>query len=622
MHQKTYKVPVLPALLMSGGLPYSGKSEAIQKLFNLQSKPPPGFSCYEAFATGLTTNSTIEAWSCSELELCYDGCLSGIKRNLALEDKPVHKCNFINDYNTTSFEDLKLEHHLHKSIAWMSANEAKREKERKGLKQGAGFIKVWDLTFNSIALQFILCFSGHLHNSYMWLFTDVDRDTKYLHKPPESSETMRQSRLEYLLHSSKLTSSLKQPRKDACTVFAKVKSQDDETNLKLTKLQRECQNAAPQLGVEHLINERVKPINFANTRSHVLWKFLKQQIAKDYEEIPVSYIFLRGALASDNELLFMTRRDLKKMAMDCGIKEENFEHFCCFFTSFGSILDVHLINSDCDIVIINPDKFLSTLDHAFNPEKIKKEEALSTDGILTDDRASVFFGQNKHMYIKVLEAVGLATKVTGQCPSQYAKEDDCFYMPSVRKKEEVFTYHLEAVQLITSVHYPSLNLIVAITKYLLKSIPASTLHTSGESNITKISFKEDSVDIIIKIVYQGGVIEFLVETTNTRIVSSSVSKIIKGCQKIAEDCIRFQRFGKPQYKFAVLCAKDDLQIPYNFSRKHHILPDDEFCDRCVQKERPNEFTKAWSKELRNVCHNTYNTYFNIFLNYRMPFLIN
>ena len=620
IRKQSYTVSVLPALLMSGGLPNSGKSEAIQLLLKLQSIPSPGFSHYESIGTELTSNSPFQAHRVDDKYLYYYGFYSGFRKILAFGLKWA--CDFRLDVGQeNTFEDSKLQQHLLNIVGCLK--DTMQQTERMGLKKiknimkGASLIKVWDLTFNSITLEFLKKFNGHLYNSYMWLFTDIERDRQQLHRPlsPEEGNTnMRRSRLEYLVSSSRLSSHLKEKRRDTSLIFAKYsdirprsqgdqrrdqhkkqKSQGDQ----LTKLQRECQYVAPQLGVQSLINENIIPINFEKTKCSYLLNCLKKQITRPYYNIPLSYIFLRGALDLE-ETIFLTRDKIKNMAEECNIDGKKFEEFCQFFTSFGSILDVSFINSHCKVVIIKPNKFLATLAKAFNPNEIKKERpALQMDGIITEELARTLFGVEKDMFLEVLEAADLIVNITDRCSKEYT--GCCYYMPSVRQSEEQLHYNPKAIHLVRSVRYPSVNMEVALSKYLLENTPQAIIQPSKKDNITQIQFIQDNIDALIEIVYQGDVIEFVIESNDSDIFSCFVNRIIDGCCKIAEQ--NANRFGKPKYHFGVLCAKDNLQFAYNFSRKRHILPDDELCDDCVKNTSLKNVTKIWNNALRTVSLN-------------------
>ena len=315
----------------------------------------------------------------------------------------------------------------------------------------------------------------------------------------------------------------------------------------------------------------------------------------------------------------MTYEQLKQKARECGIKnDESFEEFCSYFTSFGSILNVNLVNPKCNIVIIKPDEFLSTLDQAFAPAKHTPEilidvHKLSLDGIITDELARTLFKKDTNTFVEVLEAVGLVTKVSHYSSDGHDYSGTFYYMPSARQCEEMLQYNQKAVQLITSVRYPSVNMEVALSKYVLSNIRNATLQASKKRNITKIHFKEESnKNGFIEIVYQGGVIEFTIESINP---STIVQIIIKGCKEIAKHNLR-RRFGESKYHFAVLCDNDKHELAYNYTRKRHKIPYDEFCCKCPAKLHLN----AWNEVLEKACD--YNLFIYCWsLYYRRPFLL-
>ena len=603
---------VLPVLLMFSGLPDSGKSEAIQKMLNIQEKTLPGFHHYGIIATGLSSNANIQAHKVDSHNLYNHGFLSGLKRHLALEAKQVGE--FFNNFPLHTFKDATLEKHFCETVQCLHytlrpSDEAQANRGLKKMKQllkGAGIINVWDLTFNSTTLHFIRCFSGYLYNSYTWLFTDLERDVDFLRRPPTTHEgipNMRMTRLEYIIQCSRLSSHFNTTQKDACTIFAKRIGKDDKFDAKFKKLEKECQHVAFQLNAQDIVNEKIIPIDFGHVNRSVLLEYLKKQIKRDYEEIPMSHIFLRGALHLEKSV-FIRRDELKKKAKECNIGDKSFDEFCLFFTSFGSILDVSLVNETCDIVIIKPNEFLHTLDQAFNPHKIKSMPELCNNGIINQDLARTLFGDENRMFIEVLEAIGLVANVSRRVSNEYARGSRCFYMPSVRQSEEISKYTPNAVQLITSPCYPSINMELAISKILFATLPDATLKPSKHSNKTHLSIWEDDIELEvtdIEIIDQGGVFEFIVKSSKAKKIRTYVNKIITGCQEIAEYISKYS--GEAKYHFAILCAQGKhLMLPYNFSCKRHILPSNELCDLCIQKGYLTEHIQAWNAALQRVSH--------------------
>lgn len=588
---------------MSSGLPNSGKSEAVKKLLNLPETPPPGFSHYECTVTGLSPDSSIEAGKVDKNGLYYYGFLAGFKKNLASGNK--HVAAVIDDHTMNMFDDRMLESHFFNTLKQLQVNyepttEAKRDnnslQQIKGLMEGAGLIKVWDLSFNSFAQQFIRCFSGHLYNSYMWLFTDAKRDEPQLHMPiNEANFNMRRSRLEYLVRCSKMTCDLNSKRKNACTIFAKYES---EYCSGIEAMQIEYQSATPQLGVDDLINDEIIPVNFSEDDIFFLQQLKQLIVQKTPEDIPLSHIFLRGALDLEKSI-FMRRDQLKLKAAKCKMDDKSFEEFSRYFTSFGSILDVSLINEDCNIVIIKPDEFLLRLDKALSPQNIQNNDSLLKYGMITEELGFSLFGEEGNMFLKVLDAAHIVINVTDRCSCEYSRCGECYYMPSVRKVNDKTRYNPKAIQLVRSIRFPSVNMEVILGKYLLDKIPNAFLQPYEMDNVTRISI--DNTDAFIEVVYQGGVIELLVKSAEPTRVSSLVESIIEVCQEITKGASK--RYGQPQYHFAVLCAEEKHDFAYDFSRKRHILPDDELCDQCQQKHLDKD-VGLWIEALQKVRQET------------------
>ena len=596
---------------MSSGLSNSGKSEAVKKLLNLPETPPPGFSHYECTAIGLSPNSSIQAGKVDENGLHYYGFLAGLQRYLVFKTKCVGVVT--DDPTKNVFDDEMLDSHLHNTIKELKATHNPASKtgivsnssqQIKGLLKGAGLIKVWDLSYNSFAQRFIRCFSGHLYNSYMWLFTDIERDEPQFCMPLNDK---RRSRLEYLIRCSKMTSDLNSKRKNACTIFAKCEGEEQHSDIEA--MQKEYQSAALQFGVDDLINEEIIPVNFSKIDRSFLLQQLKQQIIQKPQDIPLSHIFLRGALGLVKSI-FMTRDQLKLKAAKCNIDGKSFKEFCRYFTSFGSILDVSLINEDCDIVIIKPNEFLLCLEKALSSKNIQNNDSLLKYGIITEELAVSLFGEEGDMFLKVLDAAHIVINVTGRCSREYIRYGVCYYMPSVKKGKDTIPYNPKAIQLVRSIHYPSVHMEVILGKYLLDKIPNAFLQPYEMYNVTRIRISHDNMEPFIEVVYQGGVIEVLVESAEHTKVLSLVESIIDACQEITKGASK--RYGQPQYHFAVLCTEEEHDFAHDLSRKRHILPDDELCDHCKQKNLDKDVA-VWIEALQKVSQQT--AYYVILLPY-------
>ena len=286
IYEQKHKVPVVPALLMIGGLVKEAKSDLVERFVNIKEERPHGFAHYEITTSGLSLNKFLEAKRIDSTEFYGSSFLSCLNKIL------MHGVNENGDsIEGGTCKDVKLIKHLGDMVKKIRETfKPAEQRKQASLTEIAKMeteclIKVWDLTFNSIAYQFLHCFAGHLHNSYMWLFAE---DSHELHKPPQLQSKegiIRRSRLEYFLRASKLSSCIEEneKRKKVCKIFANQKN--------MKKLETEYLHAASQLGVQDYVDGQIISINFDETDRLVLLDHLKQQIREIPDEIPLSYFF-------------------------------------------------------------------------------------------------------------------------------------------------------------------------------------------------------------------------------------------------------------------------------------------------------------------------------------------
>lgn len=195
--------PVYPALIIIGGLPDSGKREFLE---HLQHKSP-----FDIDETSLSQSLILS--SGFQLPLFQ-------QRSVAIEDTKIFqfyallsgffsKPEIISATDTSSLKDnwpTEMRNAMNKFREWNYQRRAHsvRVREENGLEKkeqqriwkalttmetsihkGIAMTRLWQLTINRTSLRFLECFRGHLYNSHIWLFMDLDRDLKDLHIPPE-----------------------------------------------------------------------------------------------------------------------------------------------------------------------------------------------------------------------------------------------------------------------------------------------------------------------------------------------------------------------------------------------------------------------------------------------------
>uniref|UniRef100_A0A1X7SU96 Uncharacterized protein n=1 Tax=Amphimedon queenslandica TaxID=400682 RepID=A0A1X7SU96_AMPQE len=203
--------------------------------------------------------------------------------------------------------------------------------------------------------------------------------------------------------------------------------------------------------------------------------------------------------------MFMRKVELRQLAEECDMNDEDFKEFCELFTSFGSIFDLSLVDDTSDIVIVKPNEFLSNLSKAFdNPPNSKM---YTENGIITKTTAREMFGANQgETFMSVLALVGMVAVVPGGKYAEDETHEVCYYMPCARKRKQERFMDKEAVRLLLNNRSPInfVNFEVAFTNFMLKHSFAQ-LQSSTDENRTNIECTDNSN--IITMTYRGDEIE-------------------------------------------------------------------------------------------------------------------
>lgn len=598
------EVSVLPSLVCFAGQPDSGQEKALQQFLHFTKDPinSAGFSSYHILATTISiyprfTHATIPA------EFYMFGTQSGISKHAQQYSVDLGPQPF------AKFHESLLNQHMNRLLCHLekfnynkfdskdinAANSIQRRLSQ--IAKGTGLIKIWNVPIQCNVLHFLKRFSGCLQNNHMLLFAHLKNTLeqfKHWQPPFEFDDSTNDgkvklwySNLDYLLRSSRLCLSCK-PQK-VCQIFA---SSDDEVTIEQSLLEfgKEVKLATAKLRVDCLIKEEIVHFDTRTNQRSKFENFLRGIITANPKKIPLSWLFLRGAL-EEHTSIFMAKSDLKILAHSCGINDDkSFQEFCNFFTSFGSILDVSIVSNCANIIIIKPDEFISKLHHCFddNPHEFVKK-----DGIITHQIASELLGNDELIFMKCLSDVGLVCTVPkGQFGD--GKQEECFFMPTARKNQQCHFRNDEVVCLFFSKLLPPTFTIfeVAFTKHLLRKLPNARLQSAEYENVTVIEYENNSINITIRGIYKGNCIEIMISEVgsiqyNTHCIIAEVVK------EIAVENTN-EQLGEFKYQFAIPCVSKNM---------HHVLPGDEQCVDCCKDERRKTLLEKWSKAIIEVSIN-------------------
>ena len=535
MGEKTH-LKLYPMLLAFSGLPGSKKSTALSKLVQLQDEHNSlGFSHNEFVASGFG----------SEQDIQY--------------------CSYA-DINSLSVESLK---------------------------SGIGMMNIWDLGVNRRIIPFLFQFSGHYSLNYMWLFVDLDRDLPKLHLPPDVDVPLVmkwRSRVQYLFRSCHLSKGSN--KKKVCKIFAAYNDEDDLPQ-RLRKLWKECSNVAKQMGMEELVDTEVIPVNIKSEEAVKIFKCRMQSLLQQLEplDIPVSWMSLRDSLAQYHSM-YITHDDLEDKAEKYGISADDVKTFCRLFTSFGSILDVQLIDSQSKYIIVKPSEFLQELHHVLDQWE---SPDLTQHGII----AGSSLNEEKMVFLQILCSVGLAARVPHTAIFEGTTiSDPAFYIPSIRTGKDEMRCTRGAIQLVIGMKSTPVNMHIRIIDYLLQNLENAQLILTQAINTIGITTPKGKCKI--EITSQGDVIEIfaLGEKRYGRMYKRVCEMIYTACNDIAQTMATQSRDIK--YHFAVTCVADRFkEIEYNIYHRRHVLPSD-LCEKCNDTPINEDQITIWNTLLKQV----------------------
>ena len=623
-------------LLSLRGLPKSGKTEAISHLLERYVDPNSitpmtpmnekmERNYHELISFHSEKNLTITG--VPKESSCAFGILSAL-RNKHLKKGKVPLFNLperspqcfgdsaheLDDHLCRIFQFLYEYEHTPRGNEVTDKEQEYTRRLHKLLPEGIALINIWNIATTKKILHFLSALRGLLYNSHMWIFMDIDRDLENLDKPPEFFEVTSNAvcsnedhsvlmkwrpRLHYLLRFSKMSESIHGSRKDVCTVFAKRKSTFNE-DFKHKVLEAKVQQAAKQIGVSSLVEPKTETINFDSSGicdESSLCLYEKMQFAiyhTRFQDVPLSWLFLRSLFYNSQEI-FVEKSELSKKAKECGMNDDSLTKFCEFYTSFGSIFDLNLVDPDYPYVIVKPMGFLNSLEKFFSPEeRICQQCPTLVNGIIPEKACQVF-GENWSKFIEALVSVNLATKVSSSKLDidDLDPNDTYYFIPLSRNGSPIMEADPTAVHIIINVDTPHVFQQATFAKYLLGSLQEPKLIPCSNPNKTII--KECSTNTTIALVSHSPATKISISQVNFNVCSH----IIKAYSKIAETC----KLGTTKYKFVMICAKsgvpDVRDIP---SCQYHVLPNNKLCTVCEIAGRVNGQLQMWNKALRKVSN--------------------
>ena len=465
------------------------------------------------------------------------------------------------------------------------------------LKSGVGLMNVWDIGMNTIIVPFLHQFSGHFSLNYTWLFIDLDRDLPSLHLPPVYPGMKWHSCVQHLLRSCHLYKY--NDKKGVCKIFVTCMC-DNNTELRLYRLKKECTTVAKQMGVEELVDIEFIRIMKSEEATKIVNSYLQslfQQLKPQC--VPLAWMSLRGSL-DHYQSTCITHDELENEADKYRIKPDSLETFCTVLTSFGSILDVRLIDSQSKYIIIKPKEFLKELQSVLN---VNESSELTYHGVFSNEEPSKVDRCELTKFLSILHSAGhamRASKIEIFGDDTTTISGPAFYIPSVRIGKEKVRCMPGAIQLVIGIGSSPVNMLIKIADYLLCQFKNAQLILTQFINMATIRITAQECRFEIELTSMGDVIEILPFGNDKYggMYKSVCRTIAKACRIVAHSMAIQSRDIK--YHFAITCKKDQhREIGYNIYNHRHALPSD-LCRECNVNCINKGQVTVWNDILKNV----------------------
>lgn len=658
------KVKIRPVLLALSGLPESGKTQALIHIMRHHVDTSPylpisgqtsvpktaqGIAHDELVGVGVRSLQIVR--TTSEFS-CAFGIMSAFKQMikdkqvpLLATERPRHyrseqdisfgKESDLSTHLENIFYHILRFEHIPKGST-LNEEEKRFMEHLKELPKGVALFNIWNIDIKKSALYCLFSFFGHLYNSNTWLFMDIERDLDKLDHPPDDPSSIVpkshgslaikwRPRLHYLLRACKLSHGGKKcDHKNVATIFARHGEVfNGNLHKKVEELEGRVQQAARQIGVSKLIESKIQSINLSDKKgnddySQRLYQKLHQMICETpYEEIPLSWIFLRSLFYGKQK--FISKQSLQLKAFECNIKDEDFDKFCRFFASFGSIIDFTLIDPNNKIIVLAPIEFLQSIDKILHPEeRLYTRYSMLQEGLITDSVCKEIYEADagRSTYTDALVSIGLAAKVTGcvdgitSLPKDQ-RYDTLFYVPQMRKKKIISKSVVDpaAVYLITSADSPHIYKQARLVKYLLSSRLSAMLRPCPEENRTIIY--DAPTDLLITFVSFSPSTKIDIRHASTNevptVINHDVLDVYASVVRAFHEITLPHEIGIVKYQFTVMCAQDMIETRPPFCRQH-VLPDPNLCSACQDAKKMTNHLKAWNQVLTEVGNSEYMFY--------------
>ena len=620
MLSPTITVKIMPMLLINGGLPGSSKTTALKKLLEkigslkLDSKEKDGIAfCYMLAARNLYENKIVYVPRGRDKgypTVMYAGVENMIRSSFG---KQLKDATIFPSEKSSQFSSQDLNKHF-MFVTTSLWDEIKRAKQCEFSEWdqshtcGIALINIWDIGLNKVPNYVLTLLAGHLYNSRVWMFLDLLRDADHLYEVPDIPDNqydklrndkeliMRwRSRIQYFLHFAKLASIKTRSRHNVCNIIASYTGPKEIKGHK-SKLKEAVDTVSKQLKLQDLIDtDNIE--TFDNADIEPLYDLFTKTIRAGLDtpiNVPLSFIFLRS-LFFEKDQLYIKKEELKEMSMELGIDDENFEDFCHLFTSFGSIIDVSLIDSTSNLILLRPTNFLNMLDKLFYYSP--GGTIVTSHGLVSKATSEEIFGNDAHVFMSFLESLPIAV---GILPEQVniPTEQCSYYVPNICTSPPLLQCSPTSLHLVHDMNVSLKHFQVLFTAKFLNSYPEAQLNVTMAPHVNITRFCSPSVSLLFELVYHGDIIEFQFPPNLDEGLLCNI------CERIVIICHDIMDGRDILYHFAIMCPND--VTPHSSCKlqtSHHTFPFDETGEMCSSPKSHEDSAriKVFNDIVKKVC---------------------
>ncbi|XP_019861024.1 PREDICTED: uncharacterized protein LOC109589373 [Amphimedon queenslandica] len=334
---------------------------------------------------------------------------------------------------------------------------------------------------------------------------------------------------------------------------------------------------------------------------HLYSKLLEMVYNKSYKIVPVSWVFLRSLFYRSDEK-FISKSNLLEKAKQCNMDDESLDNFCKFYTSFGNIFDLTLIDPKYKYVIVKPIGFLKSLNTLLSPtDKLHQEHPLLKYGIVSESALQNLFCERWDAFIEALILLNLATKIENDSIEDLdsSNNDSNYFVPLCHRSaddRQPLYVDPSSVYLVTTLDTPHVQKQALFVQQLLHSIPGSKLvkHTDKITVAVKVAAQDQScADNTITMISSNPFTQFKISDASN---NEACFKIVEAIHHIIHEK---NREGEVKYMYIIPCATETgNQIPIKSLMSKatcHVLSGDMHCER---RHEAGKINPSWHEALK------------------------